>query len=68
MATMKNQKRKLTAAEEKSIRTKIQSTASTLNKILQNPRINSETKAVVRKMHKCIKDAASYSGRLNYIM
>lgn len=65
---MKNQKRKLTEAEEKSIRTKIQSTASTLNKILQNPRINSETKAVVRKMQKCIKDAASYSQRLNYIL
>lgn len=68
MATVKNQKRKLTAAEGKSIRTKIQSTASTLNKILQNPKINSETKAVVRKMHKCIRDAASYSQRLNYIV
>ena len=64
---MKKTKRKLTAAEEKSIRTKIQSTASTLYKILQNPRINSETKAVIRKMHKCVKDAAEYSGRLNYI-
>jgi uncharacterized coiled-coil DUF342 family protein len=68
MTSKKVQKRKLTSAEEKNIRQKIQSTASYLNKILENPRINKETKDVIRKMHKCLKDAASYSGRLNYIL
>lgn len=42
MITTKIKKRKLTAAEEKNIRKKIQSTASALNKILENPKINKE--------------------------
>lgn len=51
----------------KSIRSKQQSYASLINKLKENPRINEETKSVLRKMHKCIIDAVRYSGRLNYI-
>lgn len=61
------QKRTLTNAEMKSIRSKQQSYASLINKLKENPKINQETKSVLRKMHKCIIDAVRYSDRLNYI-
>lgn len=64
---VKNQKRTLTNAEMKSIRSKQQSYASLINKLKENPKINQETKSVLRKMHKCIIDAVRYSDRLNYI-
>jgi hypothetical protein len=60
-------KRTLTNAEMKSIRSKQQSYASLINKLKENPKINQETKSVLRKMHKCIIDAVRYSDRLNYI-
>lgn len=66
--TTKNKKRSLTNAEMKSIRSKQQSYASLLNKLKENPNINPETKSVLRKMHKCVMDAVSYSSGLNFLM
>lgn len=67
MKKKKTTKRGLTQTEQKNIRTKIQSTASMLYRLIENPQINRETKDVIRKMHKCVIDASSYSQRLNFL-
>lgn len=60
-------KRNLTATERKQIRQKLQSTAALLVRLRDNDRINNATKGVIKKMHKCVLDAVSYSGQLNYL-
>lgn len=36
-----------------------------LVKIRDNEKIDGETRAVIRKMHKCLRDALDYSQKLN---
>lgn len=68
MVTKKNNaKRGLTPYVEKKIAFQIQDLAGTLNRIKKNPRIESETKKVVAKMHKLIIDASSYSAKLSFL-
>jgi len=60
-------KRGLTAAERKRIRVNLQKTTSGIYSLISNEKINAETKSALRKVHKCLVDAVSYSGRLNYL-
>lgn len=60
-------KRYLTPAERKSVSKNIQSCASLLYRLKSNERIDGETRGVLRKMHKCLVDAAAYSSKLNFL-
>lgn len=67
MPTKKITKRGLTDSEKKKIRVNLQRTTSGVNSLINNERINTETKAALRKVHKCLVDAVAYSGRLNFL-
>lgn len=67
MAIQKTLKRTLTEVERAKIRKHFQTFMPYLSKILNNDKINNETKAIVKKMHKSMKDALDYSNRLNYL-
>lgn len=58
-------KRYLTTAERNRIRKNFQSFMPFLVKIRDNEKIDGETRAVIRKMHKCLRDALDYSQKLN---
>ena len=60
-------KRYLTPTERKQIRQKLQSAASLLVRLRDNDKIDNKTRDVIKKMHKCILDAVSYSQRLNFL-
>lgn len=65
--TKKTTKRYLTPSERKQIRQKLQSTASLLVRLRDNDKIERESKGVIKKMHKCVLSAVSYSNRLNFL-
>ena len=67
MIVKKLKKRGLTDAERKRIRVNLQKTTSGIYSLISNEKINAETKSALRKVHKCLVDAVSYSGRLNYL-
>lgn len=57
----------LTDSEKKRIRVNLQKTTSMIYSLINNAKINEETKSALRKVHKCLVDAVYYSGRLNYL-
>ncbi len=70
MATTKkkpSKKRYLTQSERKQIRQKMQSLATLLFRLLADDKIDSQTRGVIKKMHKCVIDAVAYSNQLNFL-
>ena len=59
-------KRQLTDAELKRMRHNFQSFMPFVAKLKENEKIDSESRATLRKIHKCLQDALSYSQRLNH--
>lgn len=71
MATTKKTTKKtakyryLTDAERNKIRKQFQTFMPYLVKLRENEKIEPETRAVIRKMHKSLRDALDYSQKLN---
>lgn len=64
----KPSKRSLTKAEREKIRNHFQTFMPYLVKLRDNENIDKETRAVIKKMHKCLRDALDYSQTLDNLM
>ena len=63
-----NKKRSLTKSEREKIRKYFQAFMPYLVKLRDNENIDKETRAVIKKMHKSVREALDYSQTLDYLM
>lgn len=61
----KTAKRYLSQKERMEVARKIQSLAGLLVKLRDNDSINTETKSIIKRMHKSLLDVVSFSARLD---